>query len=120
VAAGLRHPRREPEPHPNMPFDTLKDLAPVHADRNVADADHRASVDALQDVQRGARRGEEGPAGDQLRHHRLGQPRAPRDEPRAGPGGREDDAHPLQGRRPAGAGRDRGPRADRHRLGGAA
>ncbi len=61
---------------PNLPFDTLKDLASVTLDRHLADGDRRARRAALQGLRRRARRGEGEARQRHLRLDRLGQPRA--------------------------------------------
>jgi hypothetical protein len=100
---------------PNLPFDTKADLAPdAGGDRR--DGDHRTfECAALQELRGPARRVEGQARPASVRHDRLGQPRAPRHHPDGRTGRLHRHTRALQGRRSAGTGRVRRPRADRDR-----
>jgi tripartite-type tricarboxylate transporter receptor subunit TctC len=70
-----------PSLQPNLPFDTLKDLAPINADRQVADGHYRAPDRILQKLRGCGRRIEKNAGLGRLWDDRRGKPCASCDEP---------------------------------------
>ena len=87
---------------PNLPFDTLKDLAPIMligTSPMVITAHPATSYKSFEDVIAAARKT---PGSVAYGTIGVGQPRAPRDDPDREQARRDDDARSLQGRRAAG------------------
>ena len=101
---------------PNLPFDTLKDLAPVMligTSPMVITAHESTTYKSFADVIAAAKAQSGAVA---LRHDRRRQPRATRHEPDRQCARRDDDACAVQGRRSAGERRDRRACSGCHRL----
>ena len=94
---------------PNLPYDTLRDLAPIMliGTSPMVITSHPAT--ALQELCRPHRRGEEERRRDQLRHRRCGQPRASRHDQHRQRSEGHDDPRSVPGRRTAADRCDRRP-----------